>query len=179
MLERLGRVRVAELLKAFSEEEYLRQQAFSREAVRLLSTANSTRLGRRLYKVLVVIDLEGLSLSHVGSRFVRLCKRVNETFGWHYPETAFRFYVINAPLVFRTAWGVAKSFIHPITVQKFSILGSGWRRTFAEAGITLTTGEASPTSWSAAVRAAVEEHGPELLGRGYMPADDLERLGLR
>ena len=115
--------------------------------MRLLSTANSTRLGRRLYKVLVVIDLEGLSLSHVGSRFVRLCKRVNETFGWHYPETAFRFYVINAPLVFRTAWGVAKSFIHPITVQKFSILGSGWRRTFAEAGITLTTGEAAfPTS---------------------------------
>ncbi|EOD30827.1 hypothetical protein EMIHUDRAFT_232438 [Emiliania huxleyi CCMP1516] len=95
--------------------------------------------------VVVVIDLEGLSLSH-------------------------------APLVFRTAWGVAKSFIHPITVQKFSILGSGWRRTFAEAGITLTTGEAA---WSAAVRAAVEEHGPELLGRGYMPADDLERLGLR
>jgi len=32
-------------------------------------------------------------------------------------------------------------------VQKFSILGSGWRRTFAEAGITLTTGEAAfPTS---------------------------------
>jgi len=86
VLERLGRVRVAELLKAFSEEEYLRQQAFSREAVRLLSIANSTRLGRRLYKVVVVIDLEGLSLSHVGSRFVRLCKRVNETFGWALPR---------------------------------------------------------------------------------------------
>ena len=29
----------------------------------------------------------------------------------------------------------------------FSILGSGWRRTFAEAGITLTNGEAAfPTS---------------------------------
>jgi len=86
VLERFGRVRVTELLKAFSEEEYLRQQAFSREAVRLLSTANSTRLGRRLYKVVVVIDVEGLSLSHVGPRFVRLCKRVNETFGWHYPD---------------------------------------------------------------------------------------------
>ena len=43
----------------------------------------------------------------------------------------------------------------------------------------IAVGEASPTSWSAAVRAAVEEHGPELLGRGYMPEDDLGRLGLR
>lgn len=177
IIERLGRVQVKELFRHFDEETYIRHQAFSREAVRLISTANSLRLGRRIYKVVVVLDLEGLSVAHVGQKFINLCKKVNGLFGWHYPETAYNFYVINAPLAFRAAWAIAKQFIHPITVSKFSILGTEWRKTFDEAGIVLT--QASPTKlggWAAAVRKVLDEHPADRLCRGFMPETDLARL---
>mmetsp|Transcript_25783 Transcript_25783/g.71089 ORF Transcript_25783/g.71089 Transcript_25783/m.71089 type:complete len:439 (-) Transcript_25783:319-1635(-) len=178
ILERLGRVNVGQLLQAFDEESYIRHQLFSREAVRMINTAKSLRTGKRVYKVVVVIDLDGLSMSHLSKRFVNLMKRVNDQFAEHYPETAFKFYVINAPLVFRTAWAIAKQWMHPITVRKFSIMGSDYRRKFDDAGIVLLEDDIPKTvkGWAEEVQNVIDEFGVSRLSRGYMPEKDLTEV---
>jgi len=35
-------------------------------------------------------------------------------------------FIINAPFVFRGAWGIIKMCIDPVTVKKFTILGSSY-----------------------------------------------------
>jgi hypothetical protein len=55
-----------------------------------------------------------------------LPQTVNSLFGWYYPETVHKFYVINAPLLFRTAWSMIRPLVHPITAAKFNILGQDW-----------------------------------------------------
>jgi len=174
LVEKLGQVSVRQLLRDFSEDDYIRQQVFSREAVRALCTANSIRRGRRLYKNVVVIDLEGLSREHVSRQFEQLMGRVNSLFANHYPETIFKVFVINAPLVFKLAWAIARRFLHPVTVSKFEIVGRAWQKTLDDAGVVLDGGAipAMLRGWAAEAREAIDEFGIDILSKGFVPEAD-------
>eukprot|EP00966_Prymnesium_polylepis_P036072 836678-Prymnesium_polylepis.2 len=41
-------------------------------------------------------------------------------FSLYYPETMYRTYVINAPMLFTGVWKAARKFIHPVTAAKIS-----------------------------------------------------------
>jgi len=53
-----------------------------------------------------------------------LLKKIFDIGSTYYPETMFKIYLINAPLVFRAIWAVIKPWLHPITVAKVNLLGS-------------------------------------------------------
>ena len=42
---------------------------------------------------------------------------------YYYPETLWRMFVTNAPMVFRMIWSACSMWIHPITRQKIKVLG--------------------------------------------------------
>jgi hypothetical protein len=44
-----------------------------------------------------------------------------------YPETMGKFYIINAPFLFTTIWGVIKLWLDEVTVKKINILSSSYQ----------------------------------------------------
>ena len=130
VLQRAGAFDVPAILREFDEASHLRQQMFSREALRLYSTANSLQRGKRIYKSVCVVDMKGL-----GPSFRQLMDRLkasNAVFSWHYPESVHRFYIINTPLFFRALWAIVKGWLHPITASKIDILGYNYVEVFQQ-----------------------------------------------
>uniref|UniRef100_A0A7S0JEH8 CRAL-TRIO domain-containing protein n=1 Tax=Calcidiscus leptoporus TaxID=127549 RepID=A0A7S0JEH8_9EUKA len=179
ILERFGAVEPAKLLSSFDEASFLRHQTYSREASRLYAAANSARRRKRLYKSVAVVDMRGLSMSHVNRQMLKLMQNMYALFGWHYPESIHKFYVINAPWIFRTLWAGVKVWMHPITVRKFDILGSDYMDDFAKAGVQLTGGVIPEqlSGWWEQVRELQQAHDLSQLNHcgGFIPeADECE-----
>lgn len=162
-LVRLGRIEVSRLFKTFELDEIMKHIMYAAEAKRACNVANSYEQGKRLTKTVVVIDCAGLSTSHLQKNFVTLMKKTSEVLSGHYPETMFKTYVINGPLIVRAAWNLVRPMIHPITVAKFTILGSGWEKVFERDGIVLDGGEMPKSvSWTDSANAAIARHGAEV-----------------
>lgn len=79
--------------------------------------------GVRRYKHTLIIDLSGLSMSLLAGHRRALIKRVLDIGTHLYPETAWKIYILNAPLVFRAVWAIIKPWLHPKTLAKINILG--------------------------------------------------------
>ena len=183
-LERTGAIPTKDLLGEFDEETFLKHLTFSREALRAYTTANCAERKKRLYKAIAVLDLKGFRMEHL--KLMDLIKKANAVFAWHYPESIFKFVVINAPFIFSSAWKMAKAFVHPITAAKVHIIGSSEkevRRTFDELGITLREGisldalqTAKLDGWAAELAAARAGPHAKTLEGGYAPDVDLERM---
>ena len=116
-------------LAAFTDEEYLRHMVARREACRALCAASAERQGRRLYKVIAVIDVTGMSLAHLADhKWHARMKRANDLFAWNYPDSIVQLVVINAPRIFSTLWAMASIFLHPLTAAKISVHGASYSK---------------------------------------------------
>ena len=162
-LVRIGKIEVSKLFKNFDVDEILRHIMYVAEAKRAYCIANSMDRGTRLTKTVVVVDCAGLGTGHLQKNFVTLMKKTNDVLSGHYPETMFKTYVINGPFVLRACWNIVKPMLHPITVAKFTILGSGWEKIFERDGIVLDGG-AMPTtlSWTDAANDAMSRYSMEV-----------------
>ena len=170
-----------ELLQHFDEALFIRHACYSRECMRLYASANSAARGRRLYKVVSVLDLAGFGMGHM--KILNLLKTYNALFAWHYPESIAKFVVINAPLPFTAAWRVIKGFMHPITVQKVHIVGSNFESYLADIGVELPPGPAGDlrqrvNGWHAELDALLARpgHDARTLQAGYAPPADVAQL---
>jgi len=97
--------------------------------------ALSLRTGVRMTRHVGVMDAYNIRLTNVTT--VRdLMDQILGDVQVMYPETLKTLYIINAGWTFKAAWSVIKKFIHPITADKVIILGTNYRETLNEAGIT-------------------------------------------
>ena len=79
-------------------------------------------------------------------------------------------------------FSIGKSFLHPVTLEKITVLGSDYESALREAGIKLDIGgyrvPEHPPSWSeymASPRMRVGKELPEkALLEGFLPEDDAE-----
>jgi len=175
IMERPGAVPVSKLVHHFNEGEIMMQQCYTREALRMYSTANCIRRQARTYKCVTILDFAGFSFEH--KKFIPLMRDMNKTFGYYYPETISKFYAINVPFIFRAIWNAMKVFLHPITVQKFHLLGSNYLTEFTKAGIVLPGDfPAKLPGWAAEVEKLKAQYDLAKLARGYMPLEDEQAL---
>mmetsp|Transcript_6061 Transcript_6061/g.21398 ORF Transcript_6061/g.21398 Transcript_6061/m.21398 type:complete len:114 (+) Transcript_6061:118-459(+) len=42
----------------------------------------------------------------------------------YYPESMWKIYLVNSPLIFRAIWAIIKPWLHPVTLSKIQIIGS-------------------------------------------------------
>jgi hypothetical protein len=125
-------------LAAFTDEEYLRHMVARREACRALCAASAERLGRRLYKVIAVIDVAGMSLAHLADhKWHARMKRANDLFAWNYPDSIVQLVVINAPRTFSALWAVASLFLHTLTAAKISVHGASYGKALKDMGLNV------------------------------------------
>jgi len=167
------RAPVSELLDAFEDDDdFVRHMVYRREALRAANYSRSKRMGKRVYKVISIVDLQGLGLSHLDKRFYARFKRFSSDFGAYYPETTLKTIIINAPRAFTLFWAALRPFVHPITAAKVAVAGSNYSAALREAGVTLDGGVdqiiGSPPTWSSVLAALRAEHGPSELATGNL-----------
>jgi hypothetical protein len=124
VIESLGRIPAHEFQAAFSEELFLRHCVYNKEVLRKLCIHTSRRLSQRVYKFVVILDLQGLAMAHTSRAFIHLIKTYISSFSNFYPESLKKLYIVNAPFIFTGVWQVVRQFLHPLTAAKIAIVGS-------------------------------------------------------
>ena len=169
-----------QLFEQMSYMTFLRCQVYNKEVLRHYLAKVSMAQRRRLYKVINVVDLNGFGSTHIKSNtLMTWFKEYAACFGLNYPETMYRTYVINAPMIFTGIWKIARNFIHPVTAAKISVSSWGHEAVFERDGIVLF-GDSIVESlrpWrEVAERLATTQDLATLASGCYMPPEDTAAL---
>lgn len=168
ILERLGAIPARKFCRNISDEEMIRQSVYNRQAAHLWNRVLSHRHQRNLRRAVVIIDMRGFGLFHVGSAFQRKLSVSIKTLLPVFPECSHGFFMINAPAILRAAWEVAKQsgLLDAETVAKTHILGgpSQYEPALKRLGIVIDNNLSlakSKPSWSQAMQQLVAERERE------------------
>ncbi|KFZ16625.1 hypothetical protein V501_02128 [Pseudogymnoascus sp. VKM F-4519 (FW-2642)] len=126
-IEQLGKCDLTAMNKITTQERMLQNLAVEYEKVsdpRL--PACSRKSGHLLETCCTIMDLKGVGLAKISSvyGYVKEASAMSQN---HYPERLGRLYLINAPWGFSSVFGMIKSFLDPVTVEKIHVLGSGYQ----------------------------------------------------
>lgn len=122
--EELGKVNLTEMLKLTTQDRMLKNLVWEYELfTQFRLPACSRQAGHLVETSCTILDLKGISITAVSQvlGYVRQASFIGQNY---YPERMGKFYCINAPFGFSTAFRVFKPFLDPVTVSKVSILGS-------------------------------------------------------
>ncbi|CCE87015.1 Piso0_005547 [Millerozyma farinosa CBS 7064] len=127
-IEELGKVNLNEMLKITTQERMLKNLVWEYESFVTYRLPACSRLKGHLVETsCTIMDLKGISISSayqvVG--YVREASNIGQNY---YPERMGKFYLINAPFGFSTAFKLFKPFLDPVTVSKIFILGSSYQK---------------------------------------------------
>mmetsp|Transcript_2728 Transcript_2728/g.4413 ORF Transcript_2728/g.4413 Transcript_2728/m.4413 type:complete len:133 (-) Transcript_2728:405-803(-) len=95
--------------------------------------------GQQRYKHILMVDLTGMGMGMLAGSKRKTIQKIFGIGSHYYPETMWRIYLINTPMVFRAVWAVVKQFLHPITLNKVKVYKNS-----AEALKKMTTEEGIP-----------------------------------
>lgn len=126
-IEELGSVNLTEMYKITSQERMLKNLVWEYESfTRFRLPACSRKEDYLVETSCTIMDLKGISISAAAQvlSYVREASYIGQN---HYPERMGKFYLINAPFGFSTAFRLFKPFLDPVTVSKIFILGSSYK----------------------------------------------------
>lgn len=126
--EELGKMYLPDMLKITTEERMLKNLVWEYE----LFTQNrlpacSRKEGYLVETSCTIMDLLGISISSMYQvvNYVKAASKIGQDY---YPERMGKFYCINSPFGFSTAFKLFKPFLDPVTVSKIHILGSSYKK---------------------------------------------------
>lgn len=70
------------------------------------------------------MDLSGFGIGKMSRKVKEIINMMSSVGSNFYPETMYKFYIVNAPLVFKGVWATIKIFLATETQKKIMILGS-------------------------------------------------------
>merc|ERR1712080_51597 len=126
--EELGRVNLTEMLKITTQERMLRNLVWEYESfANKRLPACSREAGYLVETSCTIMDLKGISISTASQvlSYVREASYIGQNY---YPERMGKFYLINAPYGFSTAFKLFEPFLDPVTVSKIHILGASYQK---------------------------------------------------
>lgn len=126
--EELGAVNLPEMIKITTEERMLKNLVWEYESVAKFRVPACSRAAGYLVETsCTIMDLKGISISSAYSvlNYVREASYISQNY---YPERMGKFYMINAPFGFSTAFRLFKPFLDPVTVSKIFILGGSYQK---------------------------------------------------
>uniref|UniRef100_G1LLQ0 SEC14 like lipid binding 4 n=1 Tax=Ailuropoda melanoleuca TaxID=9646 RepID=G1LLQ0_AILME len=116
------------LLLSASKQELIRKRIRVCELLLRECELQSQKLGRKTEMVLMVFDMEGLSLKHLWKLAVEVYQQFFAILEANYPETLKNLIVIRAPKLFPVAFNLVKLFMSEETQRKIVILGGNWKQ---------------------------------------------------
>lgn len=126
--EELGKVDLNKMLKVTTQDRMLRNLVWEYEAfTRFRLPACSREKGYLVETSCTILDLKGISISaaYAVMGYVKEASNIGQNY---YPERMGKFYCINAPFGFSTAFKAIKPFLDPVTVSKIHIIGSSYKK---------------------------------------------------
>ncbi|KAF9135686.1 cytosolic factor, phosphatidylinositol/phosphatidylcholine transfer protein [Mortierella sp. 14UC] len=131
-IEHVGVIDIKTLFKVTDEERMTKQHVVSYEKlIRDRMPACSKLANRHIEQCCTILDLKGVSLRQFANAF-GFIKRTSAIAQNYYPEMMGKMYVINAPMMFTSVWGMVKPLLDEVTVKKIVILGSNYQSTLLE-----------------------------------------------
>ncbi|ODQ80372.1 hypothetical protein BABINDRAFT_132805 [Babjeviella inositovora NRRL Y-12698] len=127
-IEELGSVNITEMYKITTQERMLKNLVWEYESfVKYRLPACSREAGYLVETSCTILDLKGISIS-AASQVYGYVKEASAIGQLYYPERMGKFYLINAPFGFSTAFKLFKPFLDPVSVAKIFILGSSYKK---------------------------------------------------
>ncbi|KAK6872974.1 SEC14 cytosolic factor [Candida tropicalis] len=126
--EELGKVDLNKMMKITTQERMIRNLVWEYEAmVDYRLPACSRRAGHLVETSCTILDLKGISISSAYNviGYVKEASKIGQDY---YPERMGKFYLLNAPFGFATAFKLFKGFLDPVTVSKIHILGYSYSK---------------------------------------------------
>lgn len=127
-VEELGKVSYNEMLKITTQERMLKNLVWEYEALTKYRLPACSRMkGYLIETSCTILDLKGISISSAYQvvNYVMETSKIGQDY---YPERMGKFYCINSPFGFSTAFKLFKPFLDPVTVSKIHILGSSYKK---------------------------------------------------
>lgn len=131
-IDPIGQIDFRGLLSSVKKNEIIRFKAYLAEYTQFLCRQQSSKLGKRIDQVVMVMDMEGLGLKHLWRPGVTLFNKITAFYEDNYPEMMKNILVINAPRIFPIAYALVKPFLNEVTRNKVKILGVDWKTELLE-----------------------------------------------
>ncbi|CAG8623483.1 12109_t:CDS:1 [Acaulospora colombiana] len=131
-IEEIGRVDVKALYQITTLERQIQNLVVEYERLAdIRLPACSEKYGRLTETSCTILDLKGVSLRSFTNvfGFVKQASAIGQNY---YPERMGKFYIINAPMLFSSVWGLVKPLLDEVTASKITILGSKYQATLLE-----------------------------------------------
>uniref|UniRef100_A0A8C3WKS5 SEC14 like lipid binding 4 n=2 Tax=Catagonus wagneri TaxID=51154 RepID=A0A8C3WKS5_9CETA len=116
------------LLLSASKQELIRKRIKACELLLQQCELQSQKLGRKVETVLMVFDMEALSLKHLWKPAVEVYQQFFAILEANYPEMLKNLIVVRAPKLFPVAFNLVKPFMSEVTRRKMVILGGNWKQ---------------------------------------------------
>lgn len=107
--------------KLFKEFTFDNIKAFHVQMMERLSRVKeelSRLTGKRIYKHVVILDLDGVGMKHLSSQNTEPLKKMVHIDQEFYPETLLVMIIVNAPFIFKAFWKVASLWLDPVTKSR-------------------------------------------------------------
>lgn len=127
-IEELGSVNITEMYKITTQERMIKNLTWEYESfVNHRLPACSRKSNYLVETSCTILDLKGISITAASQvlSYVREASYIGQNY---YPERMGKFYLINAPFGFSTAFRLFKPFLDPVTVNKIFILGYSYQK---------------------------------------------------
>ncbi|KAK6202300.1 phosphatidylinositol/phosphatidylcholine transfer protein Sec14p [Scheffersomyces amazonensis] len=126
--EELGKVDLTKMLTITTQDRMLKNLAWEYESMcRYRLPACSRKMGHLVETSCTIMDLKGISIS-TASQVIGYVREASVIGQNYYPERMGKFFLINAPFGFATAFKLFKPFLDPVTVAKINILGYSYQK---------------------------------------------------
>lgn len=126
--EELGKVNLTEMLKITTQERMLKNLVWEYESFTTFRLPACSRQQNFLVETsCTIMDLKGISIS-TAYQVINYVKEASAIGQDMYPERMGKFYCINAPFGFSTAFKAFRPFLDQVTVSKIHILGSSYQK---------------------------------------------------
>jgi len=117
-IDRPAKVNPSTFSQMFSFAEYERIHIQTMELLCDAKDRLAVKLGRHNYKHVVIMDLDGFTMSHFSKKFYEPIKRLVNIDQSKYPETLHKMFIVNYPFLFKAVWTIVSPWIDPITKSR-------------------------------------------------------------
>lgn len=77
-------------------------------------------------------DVDGLSMKHYSPQVIDTLKEISRIDDNYYPETLRKFIIVNAPVIFKVFWKMAKMILNKNTIAKFQVVKGSYEKELNE-----------------------------------------------
>lgn len=128
-LEKSGKIHVDALVNTFALETVVDSHVYGLETLRKKMAESSAKRGETVDQFVTILDLAGLGLYH--GKALAVLKSLQDVDNTYYPDAVGPIYIVNAPWVMPTLWGMVQPILNDAIKAKIHVCGANFQEELA------------------------------------------------